>query len=149
MLTANKSFVLGYTAEEFGICRDLPVIVFDDFTTASKYVDSSFKVKSSAIKLLRPRHAQIDLRFVFERMQLIQFAVGDHKRHYISEFQNFECAVPKDHAEQRAIAAILADLDAAIAALEGKRDKLELIKEGMMQQLLTGQIRFVERAEAA
>src|SRR5262249_18066645 len=71
VLTANKSFILGYTVEAFGICRNVPVIVFDDFTTDSKYVDFAFKVKSSAIKLLRPKHDRVDLRFVFERMQLI------------------------------------------------------------------------------
>ncbi len=35
VLTANKSFILGYTEENFGICRDLPAIVFDDFTLVS------------------------------------------------------------------------------------------------------------------
>ena len=49
VLTAGKSFIIGYTNEQEGICRDVPVIIFDDFTTDSKYVDFPFKVKSSAI----------------------------------------------------------------------------------------------------
>jgi len=142
VLTANKSFVLGYTAETSGICRDLPTIVFDDFTTASKYVDFSFKVKSSAIKLLRPKHDQVDLRFVYDRMQLIRFPLGDHKRYYISEFQNIELAIP-DHAEQQTIATTLGDMDAEIAALEAKVAKARQLKQGMMQELLTGRIRLV------
>ena len=56
VLTANKAFILGYTTEVFGVCADLPAIVFDDFTTDSKFAMAPFKVKSSAIKLLRPRH---------------------------------------------------------------------------------------------
>ena len=121
VLTANKSFVLGYTVESFGICRDLPAIVFDDFTTASKYVTFPFKVKSAAIKLLRRKHDRVDLRFVFERMQLIRFPLGDHKRYYISEFQNLEFATP-EIAEQRAIVAVLSDMDSELAALEQRRD---------------------------
>jgi len=45
--------------------------------------------------------------------------------------------------EQAAIAAVLSDMDAAIAVLEARRDKTRAIKQGMMQQLLTGRIRLV------
>ena len=143
VLTANKSFILGYTDEDFGICRDIPVIVFDDFTTDSKYVEFPFKVKSSAIKLLRPKHDRMDLRYVFERMQLIRFPLGGHKRYYISEFQNLELETP-DYDEQQAIAAILSNMDAEIAALEAKLAKARNLKQGMMQELLTGRIRLVQ-----
>ena len=51
--------------------------------------------------------------------------------------------------EQRAIAAVLSDMDAEIAALERRREKTKQIKQGMMQQLLTGRIRLVEPPEAA
>ena len=46
--------------------------------------------------------------------------------------------------EQRAIAGVLSDMDAEIAALERRRDKTRAIKQGMMQQLLTGQVRLVK-----
>ena len=52
VLTAGKSFILGYTNETDNIFDDLPVIIFDDFTTESKFVDFPFKVKSSAMKIL-------------------------------------------------------------------------------------------------
>ena len=52
VLTAGKSFILGYTDETDNIFDELPVIIFDDFTTATQYVDFKFKVKSSAIKIL-------------------------------------------------------------------------------------------------
>jgi type I restriction enzyme, S subunit len=142
VLTANKSFVLGYTDEEFGVCRDLPVIVFDDFTTDCKYATVPFKVKSSAIKLLRPKDDGVSLRYVFERMQLIRFPLGDHKRYYISEYQNLEVLAP-DYEEQVAIVSALSAMDAEISALERRRDKTRAIKQGMMQQLLTGSVRLV------
>ncbi len=51
-------------------------------------------------------------------------------------------AVPPTFAEQKAIAAVLSDMDAEIAALEAKRAKYESIKQGMMQELLTGKTRM-------
>ena len=51
---------------------------------------------------------------------------------------------PSTIEEQRAIAAILSDMDAEIAALEHRRDKTIAIKQGMMQQLLTGKVRLLQ-----
>ena len=51
-------------------------------------------------------------------------------------------AIPLEKPEQRAIAAVLSDMDAEIAALEHRLDKTRAIKQGMMQQLLTGSIRL-------
>ena len=45
--------------------------------------------------------------------------------------------------EQRAIAAVLSDMDAEIAALEARREKTRVLKQGMMQELLTGKTRLV------
>ncbi len=143
VLTANKSFVLGYTDELSGVCRDLPAIIFDDFTTDSKYATFPFKVKSSAIKLLYGKHERVSLKYVFERMQLIRFSLGNHKRYYISEYQNLEVLAP-DYHEQHAIAQVLSEMDAEVAALEQRRDKTRAIKQGMMQQLLTGRVRLVK-----
>ena len=53
VLTAGKSFIIGYTNETAGIYSNLPCIIFDDFTTDSKKVDFPFKVKSSAMKILK------------------------------------------------------------------------------------------------
>lgn len=144
VLTANKAFILGYTDEISGICHNLPVIVFDDFTTDSKYATFPFKVKSSAIKLLYPKHERVSLKYVFERMQLIDFPLGNHKRYYISEYQNLELHAP-DYDEQHAIVSVFSDMDAEISALEQRRDKTLSIKQGMMQQLLTGRVRLVKQ----
>ena len=103
----------------------------------NKYAAFPFKVKSSAIKLLYPKHERVSLKFVFERMQLIDYPLGNHKRYYISEYQNIDLSVP-DYDEQRAIATVLSDMDTEITALEHRRHKTIAIKQGMMQQLLTG-----------
>jgi type I restriction enzyme S subunit len=142
VLTANKSFVLGHTNEDFGIYDDLPAIIFDDFTTDSKFVEFRFKIKSSAIKILKARSAEANLKFVYERMRLINFPLGEHKRHYISEFQIIEIPTPKP-VEQTAITEVLSDMDSELAALEQRRDKTHALKQGMMQELLTGRTRLV------
>jgi type I restriction enzyme S subunit len=46
--------------------------------------------------------------------------------------------------EQTAIAAVLTDMDATLSALEQRRDKTRALKQGMMQELLTGRTRLVE-----
>jgi type I restriction enzyme S subunit len=51
--------------------------------------------------------------------------------------------LPSTLAEQTAIATILSDMDAEIAALEEKLAKARQLKQGMMQELLTGRIRLV------
>ena len=61
---------------------------------------------------------------------------------YQKDFINFEFPVPPTLPEQLAIATILSDMDSEIAALETKLEKARHIKQGMMQQLLTGRIRL-------
>ena len=59
------------------------------------------------------------------------------------DLAKFSIPLPPIMAEQRAIAAVLSDMDAEIAALEARRDKTRALKQGMMQELLTGRIRLV------
>ena len=145
VLTAGKTFILGYTAETKGIYTNLPVIIFDDFTTDSKYVTMPFKAKSSAMKMLQLKDRRYNLRLVYELMQLIQFPLYDHQRYWISEYSKLQVYIPSDFEEQQAIATILSDMDKEIADLEAQRDKYRLLKSGMMQKLLTGQIRLVKQ----
>lgn len=143
VLTAGKTFILGYTAELDNLYTKLPVIIFDDFTTASKYVDFPFKAKSSAMKMLRPKNEYLPLALIYSALNSIEFKVGDHKRHWISEFSKLKIKWPRSNEEQTAIATILSDMDAEIQALEQRLNKTRQIKQGMMQELLTGKVRLV------
>lgn len=135
VLTAGKTFVLGYTNETNGIFnKDLPVIIFDDFTTASKFVDFPFKGKSSAMKILLAKKG-VDIKFIYEAMQLIRYEVGVHERHWISIFSKLSVSVPTHFEEQQKIADCLSSLDAMIAAQVDKIDALKIHKKGLMQQL--------------
>ena len=143
VLTAGKSLILGYTTENDGIYENLPVIIFDDFVTSSKYITYRFKVKSSAMKMLTLKNEEMNLKLIFELMQMIDFVPVDHQRHWISQYSQFEIKLPPTMEEQTAIASILSDMDNEIEALEQKLAKTRQIKQGMMQQLLTGKIRLV------
>ena len=59
-------------------------------------------------------------------------------------FKNFSFSIPTDVEEQHAIATVLSDMDTEITALEQRREKTIAIKQGMMQQLLTGKVRLSE-----
>ena len=74
VLTAGQSFILGYTNEVeniYNASTKKPVIIFDDFTAAFKWVDFPFKVKSSAIKILTPNVNKTILRYIFHMMHSI------------------------------------------------------------------------------
>lgn len=140
VLTAGKTFILGYTNELEGIYREkLPVIIFDDFTTDSKFVDFSFKVKSSAMKILTAREG-VSIKYIFEAMQMLDFNIGGHQRHWISIFSKQVIAIP-EIAEQRKIAAALSCADGEIETLKQKINHLKQEKKALMQQLLTGKRR--------
>lgn len=140
VLTAGKTFILGYTNESSGIYQDqLPVIIFDDFTTDSKYVNFPFKAKSSAMKILTAKKG-VSIKFVFEAMQMLQFTVGGHQRHWISIFSNLVIPLP-NKKEQQQIAEVLSLADQEIETLQKKLDCLQQEKKALMQQLLTGKKR--------
>lgn len=98
VLTAGQSFILGYTNEKTGIfqaSKDIPVIIFDDFTTSFHWVDFSFKVKSSAMKMLRPTDEKKALfRYLYYCMKNIPYVPGDHTRQWIGTYSQIEIPVP-------------------------------------------------------
>ncbi len=134
VLTAGKTFILGYTNEINGIFENnLPVIIFDDFTTATKFVDLPFKAKSSAMKILLAKD-NANIKFIYELMQTIEHEVGNHQRHWISKFSTLNVFIPKPK-EQQKIADCLTSLDDLITAQSQKVDSLKQHKKGLMQQL--------------
>ncbi|WP_180323903.1 restriction endonuclease subunit S [bacterium endosymbiont of Bathymodiolus sp. 5 South] len=134
VLTAGKTFILGYTNEKSGIFKNnLPVIIFDDFTTATKYVDFPFKAKSSAMKILLAKES-MNIKFMYELMQMIKYEVGNHERHWISKFALLDVLIPTPK-EQQKIANTLSTLDNLIEAQDQKITQLKQHKKGLMQQL--------------
>ncbi|MEN4962131.1 restriction endonuclease subunit S [Pseudomonas syringae] len=99
VLTAGKTFVLGYTDEIHGIYKasENPVIIFDDFTTANKWVDFDFKAKSSAMKMITSNDENKTLtKYIYYWLNTLpsELIDGDHKRHWISNHTCKKIPIP-------------------------------------------------------
>ena len=107
VLTAGQTFILGYTNEEDGIYKadkDSPTIIFDDFTTSFHWVDFDFKVKSSAMKMLRPKSTfEGSFKYVFYAMECIHFEAVNHTRHWISKYSQFEIPLPHPEVQEEIV----------------------------------------------
>ena len=138
VLTAGQSFVLGYTNEKQGIkmaSPEHPVIIFDDFTTSSHFVDFPFKVKSSAIKLLTLRDKNEDIHFAYQVLQNIAYTPVSHERHWISKFATFATLMPECKSEMQAIGHFMSNLDGLITLHQRKYDKLVIFKKSMLEKM--------------
>ena len=102
VLTAGKSFIIGYTDETAGIYTSLPCIIFDDFTTDSKFVDFPFKVKSSAMKILQVVE-DINIEYVSMFMSITRLIGDTHKRYWISEYSKLEIPIPPAEEQKRIV----------------------------------------------
>lgn len=100
VLTAGQSFILGYTNDSTGIfeaSKDNPVIIFDDFTTSFHWVNFNFKVKSSAMKMLRVRpehYHDIKFRYIYHVMKNIYYIPINHTRQWIEQYSKFKIPIP-------------------------------------------------------
>lgn len=150
VLTAGKSFIIGYTNEETGIFSNLPVIIFDDFTTSSQYVDFPFKVKSSAMKILSCNNKIADLKYLFYKMQTIQFDSSNHKRYWISEYSKIKLELPTLAEQQRIvnrIESMFAKLDEAKEKAQNVVDGFEIRKAAILHKAFTGELTAKWRKE--
>lgn len=131
VLTAGKSFVLGNTNETSGIYSDLPVIIFDDFTTASKYVDFPFKVKSSALKILKTNDSDLNLKYFSYFMQFNKFEPSTHKRYWISDYSKIKIAIPyfNGKPDYKEINYIVKTLDAVAEMIKLRKETIQLTKD--------------------
>mgnify|MGYP003592099977 CR=1 FL=1 len=134
VLTAGKTFILGYTNETDGVFENnLPVIIFDDFTTANKFVNFPFKAKSSAMKILTPKDNN-NIKFIYEAMQMIKYEVGGHERHWISKFSFLNIFIPYIE-EQIKIANFLSSIDTKIEQTQKQLESSKEFKKALLQQM--------------
>ena len=115
VLTAGKTFILGYTNETEGIyeASKHPTIIFDDFTTALRWVDFDFKAKSSAMKMITSKDENVCLlKYIYYWLCTVpsEVVVGDHKRQWISNYANKDFPLPP-LSEQERIVEILDKFD--------------------------------------
>lgn len=143
VLTAGKGFILGYTNETEGIFTNTPVIIFDDFTTSSQYVNFHFKVKSSAMKILRPVD-NVNLKFLFYKMQTIQHKSDTHKRYWISEYAKLEILLPPLSEQNLIVAEIdrrFAIVDKTLNLIDKSIQNAKNLKQSILKKAFSGELR--------
>lgn len=122
VLTAGQSLLLGYTNETDGIykaSKENPCIIFDDFTTSFHWIDYDFKVKSSAMKMLRPKEG-VNFRYIYYTMKSINFVPGGHQRHWISKYSQFEVPIPSMDEQK----SIVEKLDTFTSSIENLKEQI-------------------------
>lgn len=141
VLTAGKSFILGYTDEKEGIYDQLPVIIFDDFTTASQYVNFKFKVKSSAMKILTPVTELVLPKYIYYRIQIIQFDHSTHKRYWIQQYSKIRVSIPPIPEQECIVARIeelFSQLDAGVETLKKTKAQLAVYRQAVLKEAFEG-----------
>ncbi len=134
-MTANQSFILGYTDDADGIYQKGEVIVFDDFTCDIKYANFPFKVKSSAIKLLTA-HENMPIYFGYSLLRHINYKPMGHARHWISVLKSYMTSIPS-LSEQQKISDFLRLIDQRIAYQSKYIETLKKYKRGLNHKLLS------------
>lgn len=138
VLTAGKSFILGKTNETDGIFDQLPVIIFDDFTTATQFVNFRFKVKSSAMKILHINTALVMPKYIFYRLQIIQFDHSTHKRYWIQSYSKIKVSIPSLDEQSRIVSRIdelFSELDKAVDTLKTTKEQLEVYRQAVLKEI--------------
>ena len=152
VLTAGKSFIKGYTNETAGIFKELPVIIFDDFTTSTQFVNFPFKVKSSAMKILQPTSEFVNIKLLFYYMQTVHLKSETHKRYWISEYSKLPIPLPPYKEQQRIfdkIEALITDLDKGIEYLEMAQQQLKVYRQAVLKWAFEGKLVDKKNVEGA
>ena len=112
------------------------------------YIDGKFEVHQRVYKI--SNFSDVAGKFVYYYMKQ---SFGDHAMKNtvkatvdslrLPTFEEFELKIPKSFEEQKSIAEVLTNIESEIDALELKLEKYKTIKQGMMQELLTGRIRLI------
>jgi len=152
VLTAGKTFIKGYTNETNGIFDNLPTIIFDDFTTATQFVNFKFKVKSSAMKILVPTSKLVNMPFAYYAMQVNQVRNDTHKRYWISVFAKKKFLLPS-LLEQKAIVKkieeLFSSLDSGITDLKKAQDQLKIYRQAVLKKAFEGNFKIYKLGDIA
>ncbi|MDZ7925084.1 MAG: restriction endonuclease subunit S [Marinagarivorans sp.] len=159
VLTAGKTFILGYTDEVSGIYKasETPVIIFDDFTTANKWVDFDFKAKSSAMKMISSGDEdRFLIKYIYYWLNTLpsELVDGDHKRQWIGNFSNKKIPIPCPENPKKSLeiqAEIVRILDAFTELTARKkqynyyRDQLLSFEDGEVEWKMLGEVAAYSR----
>ena len=138
VLTPGQTFILGYTNEADGIykaSKEKPAILFDDFTTAFRWIDFEFKVKSSAVKILVLKSNENNFKYIYYAMQCISYIPSQHARHWISTYSKILIPVPPIEVQNEIVRILdnFTELEAELKAeLEVRKKQYEYYRNTLL-----------------
>ena len=138
VLTPGQTFILGYTNEADGIykaSKEKPAILFDDFTTAFRWIDFEFKVKSSAVKILVLKSNENNFKYIYYAMQCISYIPSQHARHWISTYSKILIPVPPIEVQNEIVRILdnFTELEAELKAeLEVRKKQYEYYRDKLL-----------------
>ena len=152
VLTAGKTFILGKTNETAGVFLNLPVIIFDDFTTATKFVNFPFKVKSSAMKILKKTCELVNIWYTYYYLQTIRITVDTHKRYWISTYSQLPIFLPpllEQHRIVTKIEELFSSLDKGIESLKTAQEQLKIYRQAVLKWAFEGKLtkKYLDKSE--
>lgn len=123
--------------EKNGIYDRLPVIIFDDFTTSSQYVNFKFKVKSSAMKILTANTELVLPKYIFYQMQAISIDHSTHKRYWIQHYSKLKVRIPSLLEQGKIIQQIeelFSQLDKGVETLQTIKQQLAVYRQAVLKE---------------
>lgn len=140
IIDQGKSKVIGFSDLENKVFKnENGVIIFGDHTRIFKFVDFDFIVGADGTQILKCKQ-DFDLKFLYYLFLNKEVPNTGYNRHF-KFLLDMDFVIP-NLSEQRRISGILSDMDSEIESLEATLQKARHIKQGMMQDLLTGRVRF-------
>ena len=137
----GKQKIVGYSDKVNKVfkCPKIGVVIFGDHTREIKFVDFDFVVGADGTQILSTSNNN-STKFFYYLLKTKVIPNTGYNRHY--KFLKEMVLLKPNAKEQSAIAHVLSDIDSEIKEWELRRDKYKMLKEGMIQQLLTGKIRL-------
>jgi len=142
IIDQGKENIVGYSNKPHPIiCHEKGLIIFGDHTRIFKLIKDNFFVGADGVQVLQC--IKDNTSFIYYYCLTLDIPNTGYNRHF-KYLKDATFILPPTIAEQRAIAEILTTMDEEINMLEEKKAKYQEIKQGMMQQLLTGKIRLID-----
>lgn len=145
VIDQGQEFIAGYSNDKSKLFdRKIPVIVYGDHTKIIKYIDFPFVIGASGAKILSTINVkENDTKFLYYALQSVRVPEksGGYARHS-RELLLQKFRIPTSVQEQQKISSILSIVDKKIDLEHQRKEKLNRVKKGLMDDLLTGRKRM-------